>query len=454
MNSGKLTRKTLISYSMGSFIETSIYGFCGLYLLNFYTDIVHLSPKLIGYALSFRFFIDAISDPILGYFSDKTHSRLGRRRPYFFPGAIVGIVSFYLLLTPPIDWSEYSIFFYLLITSSVLFTSLTVFGIPYFALSWELTSDYNERTRISSYRRFFEAFAEIFSNLLIPVILALSITGYTEEVNCYPVAALSIGFIAFISVTVTFFGTSEYDSKHSSTNYSFQDGLKLATRNKPFLILLITFTFVAVADRLCMALLFYLLEFLHGVPKKDAVSLFLAFFAGSLISSGFWMYLAKYIGKKQGYIAAIIFWGIAFGSFAAYNWSLLFLHIVIFFMGVASSGVLTLPGAIIPDVIELDQIRTGQRREGIYAGIAKFFWKMGTSTTFLVIGYLLTWIGYEGGTVPSESTIQGLRFIFIGGPIILLILAVILFLKYPINQNMYIKIQRIANKRNQRNKSE
>ena len=439
---------------MGSIIETSIYGFCGLYLFNFYTDVVHLSPVLIGYAFFVRFFIDAFSDPAIGYISDRTKSQRGRRRPYFRPGVLIGIIAFFMLLNPPLNSSENYLFFYLMITSSFLFLGLTIFGIPYFALSWELSTDYEERTRISSYRRVFEVIAEIFSNLLIPVLLALSIKGYQTEQSCYPLAAFILGMIAAVSVTITYIGTSNYDHSFTAPGYSVKDGFLFIRKNKPFLILLATFTLVAVADRTCMALLFYILEFLHGIPKKDAIPLFLIFFLGSLVSPGLWMLLANYTGKKMGYILSIFSWGLVFSSFALINWNPEFLYGIVFLMGAASSGVLTLPGAIIPDVIEYDQVMTGQRREGIYAGSAKFFWKIGTSSSFLVIGYLLENIGYEGGKVPSESTLFGLRAIFILGPSLLLVGAMVIFSFYPITESFYNRISKIAHRKRQRASNE
>ncbi len=139
MSATRLKRTTLFCYSTGSIVETSLYGFCGLYLMNFYTDVVHLDPRLIGFAFSIRFIADACTDPLVGFLSDRTRSRLGRRRPFFLAGAIPAAACFYLLLTPPVG-SDLQTFAWLTITSSLLITSLTVFGIPYLALSWELST--------------------------------------------------------------------------------------------------------------------------------------------------------------------------------------------------------------------------------------------------------------------------------------------------------------------------
>ncbi|QDU82526.1 Inner membrane symporter YicJ [Polystyrenella longa] len=449
INSDKLSRRTLLCYSTGSIVETSIFAFCGLYLFNFYTDVVKLSPMLIGIALSIRFFLDAISDPVIGYLSDKIKNSHGRRIPWFVPGVIGGVISFYFLLTPPLGWSQISLFFYLAAFSAFLVLSLTIFGIPYLALSWELSSDYHERTRISTYRRIFEVFAEIVANLMIPVVLAVSLFGITQEASAYPIAAVFIGVLCLTSVFIVCVGVKESVTDETNSEASLLSQLKTVFRNKPFLILLSAFTLISIADRICIALLFYLLEYLHEIPKEDAIPYFLTFFAGSLLSPGLWMILAKHIEKKQCYLVAMAAWEFSFASFALHSWSPHILHCVVFLMGSASSGVLTLPGAIVPDVIEYDQIKTRQRREGLFAGVAKFAWKMGSSTCFLVIGYLLSHIGYEGEK-PSVETLFGLQAIFIVGPACLIITAMIVFSYFPITKVRYIRIRNILERYNAR----
>lgn len=447
MQAGALSRKTLLCYSVGSIIETSIYAFCGLYLMNFYTDVVFLDPRLVGYAFSIRFIVDACSDPMIGYLSDRTRSRFGRRRPFFLLGAIPAAIFFYLLLIPPAG-SELKVFVYLTTMSSLLITSLTVFGIPYLALSWELTTNYDDRTRISGYRRFMEVVAEMISTLTIPVMLVIATASSSEahevtpidESRYYPTAAAFMGIVAIAAAVITFLGTEESDPVSREKNEGFLCGVRATYGNKPFVILLVTFTLVAVADRVTTSLLLYLLEYMHGVPKQDTVPLFLAYFFGSLASPVFWMSLARRFGKKRTYIMAMVCWGAVIVSFAAMTWSVSMLYIIAGLMGAASSGVLILPGAIEPDVIEWEQVRTGQRREGMYAGIANFSWKISTGLCFLLVGHLLHAIGYDGEVQPTLPVLNGLRFIYVVLPVVLLTAAILVFRSFPITPQSYGEI--------------
>ena len=103
-------------------------------------------------------------------------------------------------------------------------------------------------------------------------------------------------------------------------------------------------------------------------------------------------------------------------------------------MGAVSTGVLTMPGAIAPDVIEWDQFQSGQRREGAYAGVTKFSWKLGTAVCFFLLGYLLEAIGYRGDEETNPKVLDGLRITFAGLPGLLLLAAVCVFWFFPITK--------------------
>lgn len=447
MSVSRLKRSTLFCYSAGSIVETSLYGFCGLYLMNFYTDVVHLDPRLIGFAFLIRFLADACTDPVVGFLSDRTSSRLGRRRPFFLAGAIPAAICFYLLLTPP-QGSDLQVFAWLTITSSLLITSLTVFGIPYLALSWELSPDYDERTRISAWRRAFEVLAEIMATLSIPLLLAIYASTAAEssaqsasEADFYPLAAMILGATAIIAAGLAMVGTREPPPTSSRHHSPFFAGFRTAFQNRPFVILLMTFTLMAVADRMATALLLYLLEYLHGVPKQDTAPLFLMYFAGSLASALLWIKLSERLGKKKAYHIAMVSWLITFGAFAVTSWSGLALYSVVGLMGAASSGVLILPGAIIPDVIEWEQARTGERREGVYAGITKFCWKVATGLSFLVIGQLLHLVGYDGEVRPTPSVLQGLQLVFLVVLGLMVPAAMLTFRRFPLTASSYGRLR-------------
>jgi len=384
---------------------------------------------------------------MVGFLSDRTRSRFGRRRPFLLLGVIPASVLFYLLLKPPTG-SELEVFVYLTIVSSLLITSLTVFGIPYLALSWELTSNYNDRTRISGYRRVMEVVAEMLATLTIPGMMAIVAASSTaanaetpaDESTFYPTAAVFMGVASVAAAVTTFLGTKEHDPVGQNESEGFLSSALATYRNRPFVILLVTVTLVTVADRVATSMLLYLLEYFHGIPKQDAVPIFLAYFLGSLVSPVLWMMLSRRLGKKWTYILALVCWGTVIASIAAVTWTASMLYIMAGLMGAASSGVLLLPGAIEPDVIEWEQVRTGQRREGMYAGVANFSWKISTAACFLLVGHLLHAIGYDGEVRPTLPVLNGLRLIFAILPGVLIAAAILVFRKFPITPQSHNEI--------------
>ena len=442
MRDGQLARSTLTCYGAGSLIETSIYGFCGLYLLNFYTDVVQLDPRLVGYALFVCFAIDAVVDLPIGLISDATAHRIGRRR-CLTPAACTGAVLFYLLLSPPAV-SHAQQFVYLAVVSSLLFVSLSIYGIPYIALSWELSHDYQQRNRIAAYRRFFEMIGEILATMTIPVLMQAAASGDASEAEqesrFYPAAALLIGGISVIAAGCAHFGTQEPLRTARVAQVRFREVARAAFRNRPFVIVLATFTIVALADRVATALLLYLMEHLHGVPKDESASLFLAFFAGSLVSPPLWLIVTNRAGKKRAYAISIVAWGVAFGLFAAGAWSSIPLHVVAACMGVGSSGVFAIPEAIFPDAIEWDEHRTGLRKEASYASIARFTWQLATAAGFALVGELLAFIGYRGDEATGPDVLLGLRFVYVAVPAVLLVAALLVFRRYPLNADEHARL--------------
>jgi GPH family glycoside/pentoside/hexuronide:cation symporter len=122
------------------------------FLLFFYSQAVGLDPWLAGIALTIGRLWDAVSDPLMGAISDRTRSRMGRRRPYIIFGSIPLALTYVAMWTPPLGWSQMELFFYLMITDIAFNTCMTVVSIPYTSLGAELTTDYHERTKVTAIR--------------------------------------------------------------------------------------------------------------------------------------------------------------------------------------------------------------------------------------------------------------------------------------------------------------
>ena len=444
MDRKALDRKTLICYSCGNIAPVSIFVFIGFYGMLFYTDLIGLPAHLTGDAFSIAFLLSAIANVVMGYVSDHTHWKIGRRRPYILMGTIPAGLLFFLLFTPPGHLSQSGLFWYLTTTASLLLLCLSIFETPYHALAPELTHDYTERIRLSAYRRSLEAVGEMMGVFALPIFLALKGLGLpvlaSSETNCYMVVAMLIGLIGIVTGIVCFWGTWERKPEETRSTYNYWQGAVSVLRNKPFLILLIAFFLMVMADNIALSQLAYLFEHFYD-KKQDEMGLVRVLFSiGTIASVPMWLALGRHWGKKITYIVAMICYAAILGVLVITHWSEYGLYLATFLGGFANAGMYMMPLALVPDIIEWDEQRTNERREGAYMGVWIFAFKIGLGLSLLLVGLVLELIGYRGGHMQSTQTIVGLRYSFGLVPAVFLLLTVIIFSWFPITKAKHEEI--------------
>lgn len=165
---GNLTKGQIITYALPAFPASLLLIPVAIFLPNFYTDDLGVTAGMLSWVFLIGRFWDAITDPAMGYISDNTKSRWGRRRPYLIVAALPIWLAFYLIWSPDPSLSPTMLFVYLLVCYLSLYTFWTVFYVPYHSLGMELTSDYNERTRLFAVRQVFYVLGTV-AGMLIPI---------------------------------------------------------------------------------------------------------------------------------------------------------------------------------------------------------------------------------------------------------------------------------------------
>ncbi|MGH0053605.1 MAG: MFS transporter, partial [Sphaerochaetaceae bacterium] len=173
-----LKRRIKLGFGIGDLGGNLFFTIIGFYLLYYFTDVISLSPALAGTALMIGKVWDAVTDPVTGYLSDRTHTRFGRRRPYMFIGSIISFFCMGLIFTPIELSSQARLFVYVTFLYCLLNTAYTLVNIPYAALLPELTEDYHERTILTGYRMSFAVLGTFFGAALV-----LPIVGLFSDVN-------------------------------------------------------------------------------------------------------------------------------------------------------------------------------------------------------------------------------------------------------------------------------
>jgi GPH family glycoside/pentoside/hexuronide:cation symporter len=426
------------SGDVGPAIATAIMSF---FLLYFFTDVARIPPALAGVILLITKIFDAVNDPLVGMISDRVRTPWGRRRPWFLFGAIPFGITFFLLFLVP-GWGQTGLFIYYLVVSLMLDLAFTVVNVPYTALTAELTRDYDERTRLNSYRFAFSITAGLLAAFFHPIIVnAVRAAGGTEQTG-YMVSALVWAIVSTIPFFFAFWGTYERHTAEEEAPMPYLESLRMTFSNRAFRyvtsIYLLSWLVVQTVSTLVVYYLTYWLRRPEQVPF-----VLLAVQGSSLIFLGVWTMLSRRIGKKGVYYSGMIWWILV--SMALYfvqpGWPPVAIIILGVLAGVGVATAYLVPWAMLPDVIELDELKTGRRREGAYYGFFVLLQKLGLALGLFLVSQALAIAGYvtppPGTTTPivqPDSALQAIRLMIGPVPAVILIAGIFLVSKFPITK--------------------
>ncbi len=213
MNPKPLTLPVKLGYGLAETGITAVQLFTQIYLLKFYTDIVGLAPSLAGIALAISVFWDAVSDPLMGNFSDRTRSKWGRRRPYILVGGILLSLSILILFSPPSLGTQFGKFAYLLFSYLIVNTAMTIISVPHIALGGELTFERDGRTSIFGWRLFFSNIGMLIG-MIVPAAILQSLGDENSKANIQSSrlqAGEIVSAVILISSMITFLVTKGRD---------------------------------------------------------------------------------------------------------------------------------------------------------------------------------------------------------------------------------------------------
>jgi len=420
-----------------------------VYIPKFYTDVVGINIGILGILLfSVRLF-DAVTDPALGLISDRTVTRFGRRRPYIGIGAVFVAASMFMLFNPPeASAVRVTIWFGVWIYALYLFWTAVV--VPYESLGPEITYDYHDRTSLFSMRDGFliaGTLAAASSPALVQWIFNLADDSQGQRAQFFWVAVvyapLLIGTCWWCVHAIR--ETATADQRRMT---GLLQGLRYVSRNRPFIILLISYTISAIGSNLPATLILYYVAYVLQSNMADTF-LLLYFVTGIIFLPG-WVWLAKQIGKKQAWLTSMVintgaFMGVFFlgvGDVSLYG-------ILVIVSGIGFGATLALPSAIQADVIDYDELMTGSRREGQYIGLWSVAKKMAAAIGVGAGLSILGWVGYTPNAEQSETVIFTLRVLYAGVPSLCNIIAFAIAMAYPINSNIHRQIRTAIERRSQ-----
>ena len=420
-----------------------------VYIPKFYTDVVGVHITLLGsIILGIRVF-DAATDPLIGVLSDKTRSRFGRRRPYIAGGALVLALAIFFLFNPPekpptFETAWFGIWFF------CVFLFWTLVEVPYESLGPEITFDYHERIALFGWRDgalIAGTLVAAASPAMVSGMLGLSSSPADERFKFLWISVfygpLVVAFCWWCVLSIREREVDRLPFRPGSGN-----GFKRVLQNRPFVILLVSYTIAAFGSNLPATLILYYVEYVLQSTRAD---LFLAlYFVTGIVFLPGWVILAKRIGKKYAWILSMAvntgaFTGVLFlgpGDAAVYGF-------LVVLSGLGFGATIALPSAMQADVIDYDELITGERREGVYVGLWSISKKLAAALGVGLALSLLGTVGYEPNVVQSEGVVRTLRVLYAGVPSLCNVVALLIALAYPVNSRVHDEIRTAVTERKQ-----
>jgi GPH family glycoside/pentoside/hexuronide:cation symporter len=443
MEEKKLSKGVKIGYGVADFGGNLFFTATAFVLLNYLTDTVGLSAALAGIALMVGRIWDAFYDPVIGYISDRTKTKMGRRRPFMLGGAIPLFIAMIIMFTNPslvigAGISQTVLFVYTMIVYIILCTAYSTVNIPYSSLGPELTADYNERTSLNGYRF---AFAGV--GTLLGAGLALPIVAMAPDKNLgFVLMGTIFGAVLLVSTLTTVFSVKESAVVKPAMSMGFWETYKQVFKNKPYLLILMSYILHILAITIASAIVIYYFKYILGAEDMTTYAM-LILIGVAILFIPVSVAMSKKTGKKIVYGAGFIIMalGLMVLFFLGHTQGVAFNLIMMAFMGIGMGFLYAMPYAIVADAIEYDYLRTGERREGAFFGIWTWGLKIGQALAAFIMGLTLEGMGYVANLMPQSASAQlGIRLFL--GPIsagIFLLAAVVLYF-YPITEKRYKEI--------------
>jgi GPH family glycoside/pentoside/hexuronide:cation symporter len=449
---------TKMAYGAGDLGPAITANIVVVFLLVFFTNVAGLDPGLAGSILLIGKIWDAINDPMVGALSDRTESKWGRRLPWMLWGAVPFGIFFFLQWVVPHfsdnpSTNQWGLFGYYVAISIFSNAFYTVVNLPYTALTPELTQNYDERTSLNSFR-----FAFSISGSIVSLIIALVLFGVfpNDPIKQY---LLIGGVCAVISVLPLYwcvFGIRkrvlEGEARRQANplppqTMSYVEQLKVAFRNRPFLYVVGIYLCSWLAVQNTVAIIPYFVQNWMGLTAQDFTKVVIAVQVTGLVMLFVWTAVSKRVGKKAVYFMGMSLWVIAqIGLFLLQPGQVGWMYVLAVMAGFGVSTAYLVPWSMIPDVIELDELNTGQRREGLFYGYMVLLQKVALAIGVFLVGqalqvsgFLKTAAGQPNPTQP-DSALWAIRLMIGPIPAAILLIGLVLAYFYPITREVHAEI--------------
>lgn len=440
----KLSSLKKLFYGSGESVSVISVVAIGMFLMYFLTDIVGVSPAIAGTVFLVGRGWDAIADPILGIKSDRVHTRFGRRRPFFL-GASVFLIICSSLLWSKVDFGSFTILYYIIVYVAMV-TAISSFHVPYLSLISELSEDYHERTSISNYR----IVCQLLFGLIAAVIPKMISDAFNDPALGYKVMGIGIGAFTSIMAIVMFFFVKEKTVIMETPKLNVKEELGSLIKNRPMRYLLLIYVGCYAAANVIEGFVIYYMKYWLNREADMSILLVIVIITG-VLSLPVWTRISRKYGKIRTVFAGLLLWAIAQGTWllVAPSSNPLLVYFVGAFVGIGYGVAHVLPWAMLPDVLDVDELNTGRKREGLYSGVMTFFMQLSNSIAMFTIGIVLEVSGYVANAQQTDTALHTIKWTMVLAPGFFVVLGIIATIFYPYTKEQHLEFRKTLNEKNQ-----
>lgn len=447
--SDRLPMRQKIGFGLGAFLDMWghwLYPSLAFHVFNIFLGV---APGLISTVQMVKIFIDAASDAIFGWISDNTRTRYGRRRPFILVGGILAGVGLPLMFAVGRGWTDTQYFIFMLVSMLIYVPVMSCFNMPWVSLGSEMTPDYHERTTVMAIRNAIQKLPELamfFAAQFTTLAFFHDANGKPDILRGAQVYTAILGAIMVaVSIAIFLLTRERYYEKlvsRTQTHIPFADTLWRTLRCQPFRAVLLMALAYGIGTAMVGALGYY--ATVYYVCKGDVTlatqwntAMGLAGMAFGFAGIPFFSWIARRQGKRAA-LATVLTMAIAafIGDWWFYDPERPYLQLFACgFVAFTGAGFWTLYGATIGDVVDYDEMQTGQRREGSFSACQSWITKVGIALGVGASGWILQFTGFDSKqAVQTPEAIFWIRILLSGIPVIGLVLALIAILRFPLTE--------------------
>jgi GPH family glycoside/pentoside/hexuronide:cation symporter len=434
---GRLSMGTRLGFGVGDFGANLVFQSTLIFLIFYFTDVFGIAAPIAGTIFLVAKVWDAVSDPVVGYLSDRTRTRWGKKRPYLLFGAVpLGVFFILLFASPPMAPAfkpYYGMIMFLLVC-----TFYAVVNVPYGALAASMTLDSHERSKLSGVRTFFALMgALVVAGGMMPLVGL-----FPNQIIGFRMAAAIFGVIAVAVTFVTFFSVREVVEESDTGHYRPADILRTIFGNGPFLIVSLGTILHLAALGIVAAMVNYF--FKYNMNRESFIPIaFLCIFVPAALALPLWVAVSKRLSKKAAYNMGMGLLAVALVIvYFVREFDPVLLIPALCLAGIGISTNFLSPWAMVPDTVEYGELKTGLRREGILYGTSFFGQKLASAVAGFIAGQGLGIVGFVANEAQRPEVLTGIRVMMSFVPIGLIAAGILVISFYPISQARHEEIVR------------